>query len=38
MNTLQTAAFLGFCRQFLTFYVECFCVSKDEQDKVLRIN
>lgn len=33
-NGIQTAAFLGFCRQFLTYYAYCLTLPNDEYERL----
>ena len=38
LNGIQTAAFLGFCRQFLTYYVDCLRLSSEEYERLEGLN
>jgi len=38
LNGIQTTAFLGFCRQFLTYYVDCLVLPNEEYNKLEDLN
>ena len=38
LNGIQTTVFLGFCRQFLIYYVDCLVLSGEEYEKLDGLN